>query len=603
MTDTDAVRRSPGDADALQALVRRVRDDPTLAGVVGLTVVALVARLVGLGVRTAHFDEARVAYWTMQRVQRGFFEYRPVIHGPFIQHVDAALFGLLGPNDFTMRVAVALVGGLLPLVALLFRDRLRDGEVVAFALLLALNPVLLYYSRYMRSDVLVAAFMLAALGFLVRAYDHRSPRSLYAAAVFLAFGFASKENAAIYVVTWLGAAALLVDYALVRPEHHDSAADAVRARWDRHVVPVLAGDPGATGRARRYAVHGAGAVGVFLVVFGFFFAPRAGSVAEVGVWRSLTNPGMIPDVLRATYVESVLDAGRHWVGGSTDVGCGKQTLVGGYRCFAGHYVMVLTNGAGALLALAAGGFLLERYWTPDARPLVVGAGYWGIASVVGYPLGADIRAAWLTVHAIVPLAIPAAVALALVARWAREALADSDGVSLALSVLLVAVVVGSMGATGVQTSFQDPQSHENFLVQFAQPADQYRPALRDAQAVMAGNDGTDVLYYGPRYDVFNESRVDHPPRGAPGGWFNRLPLPWYFETYGAEIDSVDNESALERALADDPPVLVVQETYRTDVDDRLEGYSARTVDLRRGPNSRLVVIYVDESRLDGGGGG
>ena len=107
-----------------------VRRDRTLLSVVGLTVVALAVRLAWLGSRVAHWDEGRVAYWIADYAETGTLFYRPIIHGPLIHLVNAPLFDLLGATDFVMRLFPALLGGLLPLTALLFRHRLRDVSVV-----------------------------------------------------------------------------------------------------------------------------------------------------------------------------------------------------------------------------------------------------------------------------------------------------------------------------------------------------------------------------------------------------------------------------------------------------------------------------------------
>ena len=189
----------------------------TVKLVVAVTLLALALRVVVLGTRVAHFDEGRVAYWAWHYGETGNFAYRYIIHGPFIQHVDRWLFALIGPTDFAMRLPVAVVGALLPLTALLLREHLDRSEIGGLALLFTLDPVLIYYSRFMRSDVLVAAFMFTAFALLVRLYDTRKPRYMYAAGVFLALGFASKENALVYVVTWLGATGLLLAKILVLP--------------------------------------------------------------------------------------------------------------------------------------------------------------------------------------------------------------------------------------------------------------------------------------------------------------------------------------------------------------------------------------------------
>ena len=105
----------------------------------------------------------------------------------------------------------AILGGLLPLVALLYRDRLRDAEVAGLALLLAVNPILLYYSRFMRFDFPLAAFVLLTVGLTLRAVDRENPWYLLPAGVAFAVAFATKENVILYPVCWLGASLLLVN--------------------------------------------------------------------------------------------------------------------------------------------------------------------------------------------------------------------------------------------------------------------------------------------------------------------------------------------------------------------------------------------------------
>jgi len=183
---------------------RAVAAVSTTRTVLAITAVALLVRLLALGARPMHYDEARVGYWVLHYIDTGSFTYRHGIHGPFVQHVNRYLFPLIGASDFTARLPVAVVGGLLPAVALLFREHLDRAELVALALFLSFNSVLVYYSRFMRSDVLLAGFMFGAFGLLVRFYDTRDVRYLYGVAVLAGFGFATKENALVYALTWLG---------------------------------------------------------------------------------------------------------------------------------------------------------------------------------------------------------------------------------------------------------------------------------------------------------------------------------------------------------------------------------------------------------------
>ena len=72
------------------------RDRQTTLAVGVVTLLALVVRLVSLGARVAHQDEARVAYWAYRYMENGVYWYRPVVHGPFIAIVDSWVFALIG---------------------------------------------------------------------------------------------------------------------------------------------------------------------------------------------------------------------------------------------------------------------------------------------------------------------------------------------------------------------------------------------------------------------------------------------------------------------------------------------------------------------------
>lgn len=561
------------DLEELRALPER---DPVASAVVGVTVLALVVRFAGLGTRVTHFDEARVAWWTLEFAQTGQFQYRFIIHGPFIQVLNKYLITLLGPTDFVVRVVPALVGGLLPLAALLFRDHLRDSEVVALALFLAANPVLLYYSRFSRSTILVAGFMFVAFGLFVRAIDTRNVRYVYAGVVFAAFGFASKENAVVYVVSWIGASVLILDYRLFSPLADTSGFDRIRTFWaDRGA--------GLTERAPAYVGHAALAVGLFTVIFVFFYAPRG---VEVGLYRTLGQPTKLPlmvDAITGLHPDRVSHLG--WRGGyeggiNGSVGYwfgepgNKGNLVDFYLSTLEKFLGALSRYAASLISLAVVGFLVERYGADRPRGLVMFAGYWGFVSVLGYPLAADIWAAWITVNALVPLAIPAAVGLALVYRWGREALDDDDAAGVGLAALLLVLVAGQTAAAGVGAVYLNPVGEDNGLVQYAQPQQELRPIVTNMSAVAARNDGPDVLVY----EKFNYSRsmvARHPnPDWTPSclSWHNALPLPWYMERAEMNVTCAGSLNEANRTAQADPPFVIARASDRDAVDGRLTEY-------------------------------
>ncbi|MFB6194432.1 MAG: flippase activity-associated protein Agl23 [Halobaculum sp.] len=604
-SESDTIRARAD--DALRQFETATGLQPGVGGVLAVTVLALVLRIVGLGGRIAHFDEARVAYWTLEYLETGAFHYRFIIHGPFVQHVNRVVFAVFGANDFTMRLVVAVIGGLLPLVVLLFRERLRDVELVAAAVFLAVNPILLYYSRFFRSTILVAGFMTAALGALVRLADTRRARWLSVATLFAALGFAAKENAVVYVLCFLGGGALLADYALLDPRNHDRGSELLRAKagWMREVVT----DADGRETVARWAGHVGIATGVFLVVTLFFYAPRAPGEG-VGLWSALLSPGQFPALIDATVAD--IDRGlRYWFGGASEPNCSKETVIAGWVCFLERTVGVLTTYAAPLLVFAVLGFLIERYATERPRPLVMLASYWGFVSVLGYPLGTDIFGAWITVNALVPLAVPAGVGAATIARWGYEALparrsdAALAGVILLLAGAQVAVTAGSAvyahPAGQVVEADNDIPGEQlentNGLVQFAQPAGNFRPVVAQMRRIAPANEGTDVLIYGDRFVVSEP--------GSGGGlvptctvFVRTLPLHWYLRMSDAQATCAFDQGDLDQKLQDPPPIVIAPAgAAAEDVAERLDGYERSTYALRS--NGRETVFFVDRSLLNG----
>ncbi len=571
----------------------RALDRPALA-VVGLTVLALAARLVGLGSRVMHFDEARVAYWALRYHETGQLTYRPIIHGPFLPVVSDPVFALLGASDFSARLAVALVGGLLPLAALGLRGRLRDDETVALSLVLAANPVLLYYSRFMRSDVLVGVFAVAALVLVVRAFDTRRASFAVLGAVSLALAFASKENALVYVLCFAGAGALLVDHRLVERTAGDESLRRVLGAWVDALDSRLRSWGGSTRRGVALSALAAGGwLAVFVAVVVFFYAPRP------ALWTALGSPAQLPGVAGEATVGSWTKFTGTWLGGP------HQSHP--YLPYVYDYLETLVYGAPAVVVLAVVGFVVDGY-APDRgrRDAVAFAAYWGLASVLGYPIATDIRAPWAAVHAVLPLAVPASVGLAALYRRATAASAPLDGdrvpgraATLAAALVVLAAVSGVAGANVAYHNSTDRS--DGAVLQYAQPGNGLKATLEDdvGPVVAATDDGPepDVLYYGTPspangdtvLHVADESSADQPPVGGPN-WHSRLPLPWYFERYGAEVTSTAPAAGLP---TDPPPVVVAMDWDRSELDPRLDGYAV--YEHRHRLWGSRVVVFVDRS--------
>ena len=562
-----------------------------VALVVAVALAGLVLRLLLLGDRITHWDEARVGYWIDYYAETGSFAYRRIIHGPFVQHVNHWLFPVLGTNDFTMRLPVALISATLPLSALFFREHLRKVELVAMALFLAVNPVVLYYSRFMRSDLLVATFMFVALGTLVRFYDTRRWRYVYAAAALIACGFASKENAILYVLTWLGALGLLADQALYRPRNYRSGyhllATKVRAVSGRVRGGAATAANGGTAeegpdwlaRGGVVVLHLVGVAAVFLALSLFFYAPRGAGEAglqypptttdQVMFWQAVADPTQLPTLVTETWEHVRVEYGE-WFGQAGE--SGEESIVSTYVEYLGRFVRVMGLKAAPMTVLAVFGFAYERYGRSKTRNLVMLAGYCGFVSVLGYPLGTDIFGAWLVVHALVPLSIPAAVGLACLVDWGRTAFVADDAVGLATAAVALLLLGGVTAGVVTNSVYLNDQSDDNYLVQYAQPGDSPRAELEAIDRVARDDSraGPDVLlFYGEEGDRYsdgdalverdpaqwNQSHYSYHP--VCSKWFNALPLPWYVASSDADADCARSPGNVTERLDDSPPAVIV----------------------------------------------
>jgi uncharacterized protein (TIGR03663 family) len=376
---------------------------------------------------------------------------------------------------------------------------------------------------------------------------------------------------------------LLLDRRLLRARDADGAPAALR-RLGRRVAAGL----------DAWATHLGGATLLFVAVVVFFYAPRARGVPGPGLWKVLGGRvDMLPAVVEAATVTAFGDAIDHWVEG------GKQGHP--YLPYARDTLRTLAAGAGGVSALAVLGFLSDRYGGAAPRDVVAFNFYAGVAATVGYPLANNFPVPWSTVHAVVPLAVPAAVGAGVVVRWGRGEVGvarrpDLDvpwhAVRSGLAAGVLVLLVVSAGLTAVQTSFVAPHEspegpdggHE--IVYYAQPPGDLRQGVRAiADAAAAGGDDVDVLYVGAA--LAPPPGVAEDDIGGSGAWHARMPLPWYTEALGADTASV----ASPADVRDPPPVVVAQPSVADAVAARLSGYERRRQPLDD-VGDRTVVFFV-----------
>ena len=545
------------------------RPDRVTGAVVAITAFALLARLAGLGSRPFHWDEARVGYWTLRSLALGGYEYRPVAGGPFLYIVSRWVVSLFGASDALVRLPVALLGGLLPLSALLFRGTtpehrtaaLDGAETVSLAALLGFAPPLLYYSRVLRGDLPLAAFALLSFGLLYRARLHGSGRSLYAGAA--VFGLALTTSGFVFAVVacWLVALLLVFDEGRVR------------------------GDPASVllGRARRagrmlvaWKVALLRATLLAVGVAFFFYVPRGEiDLFRPGTWLDALYAGSLGAANRFLAVRVL---GRH----APPTHLNDHALLPFVR---GNAAVLLATAL-PVLALALWGFLRERYGE-RGRPVISFGAYWGGAGLLVFPMVTEVNEPWVALHVLVPLALPAAVGLAALWRYARTGFAAADAARTATALVLLSAAGLHAGIVVADEVYDAPEPADD-LPGFAQPESELRPAMRAASGAIDGNEGVDVLYVGERFALSDESLVDRPPvpPSARDAFSARMPLAWYVERLDARTASVGSAAAVSAP----PPVVVTTPRHTPALSEQVAGYDRFRVDLTL--TDRTVVVYV-----------
>jgi predicted membrane-bound mannosyltransferase len=372
-----------------------------------------------------------------------------------------------------------------------------------------------------------------------------------------------------------------------------------------------------TGAASGVALHGAGAVLAFVLLVVFMYARRAPPGEGVGLWHSgpvTVLKYVVGDIACGLEfwspvddipVPHVLVPGQ--LQGQTCPGFpeGEGGPLSDYGTYMGRQLQVVGKTAVTVAALSVVGVVAEfRRETP--RVLVPAAFYWGVASLLGYPVGSDILyPAWVAMHAVVPLTIPAAAGAASLLDWTRDAVEAGDEVPAAALSLALLLMAGTTAGVAVHHSYVAPtgqtwSSGEAQMVQFAQPERAMGEAVTATRHASAANDGLDVLVYdgdsGEQYSLVDMGGPDEHAVGCMK-FFYALPLSYYFYADEADVDCADNASALSTGLQRDPAVVVVREKSARDV-RTLAGdeYATRSYNMRQG--GRTVTFFFDPERVE-----
>ncbi len=170
-----------------------------------LTVVTLLSRLWLLGARVMSHDESLHVYYSWLLATGKGFAHNPMMHGPLLFEFTALMDFLFGASDFTSRLVPAILGTVIVIVVpRLLKPWLGQIGSLITSVLLLISPFILYFSRYIRHDLLVITWVLLAVIAIFRYLENRQERDLVLLAVALALMLATMEISFIYLAIFAG---------------------------------------------------------------------------------------------------------------------------------------------------------------------------------------------------------------------------------------------------------------------------------------------------------------------------------------------------------------------------------------------------------------
>ena len=211
--------------------------------VLAATILALALRLPRLQQRPMHGDEAVHAIKFGKLLEQGVYTYdRDEYHGPTLNYltlIPAWLTGavnLVQVTESTLRIVPVFFGVCLIVLLLLVARPLGTGATVYAAVLTAISPAMVFYSRYYIQEMLLVCF---TFGAIVSGYRYSRNASIAWAlltGVFLGLMHASKETCVIA----FGSMALALLLTLLMRRQKGSLGTAVKAIRPSHLAGGLA---------------------------------------------------------------------------------------------------------------------------------------------------------------------------------------------------------------------------------------------------------------------------------------------------------------------------------------------------------------------------
>jgi len=212
--------------------------------ILAATILAIGLRLPRLEQRPMHGDEAVNAVKFGDLLEKGFYRYdRNEFHGPTLNYltlIPARLSAdrkLSDLSEFTLRIVPVFFGVLLVLLLLLLVGGLGRGAAIVAAVLTAVSPAFVFYSRYYIHEMLLVCF---TFGVITCGYRYTQSKNIMwalFAGIFLGLMHATKETCIIAFGSMLLALLLTL---LIPRRQSTSISNTVKAIKPCHLIAAAA---------------------------------------------------------------------------------------------------------------------------------------------------------------------------------------------------------------------------------------------------------------------------------------------------------------------------------------------------------------------------
>ncbi len=210
--------------------------------ILAATIVALALRLPRLAQRPMHGDEAVHAIKFGELLEDGVYTYNPEeYHGPTLNYLTlipawiVSAEKLTEVSEFTLRIVPVFFGALLVLLLLLMVDGLGAGAAVYAAVLTAISPAMVFYSRYYIQEMLLVCFTFGVIVCGYRYTRSKNVKWVLLTGMFLGLMHATKETCIIAFGSML--LALLLMLLMRRPK--SSLVNAAKEIKPSHLIAGL----------------------------------------------------------------------------------------------------------------------------------------------------------------------------------------------------------------------------------------------------------------------------------------------------------------------------------------------------------------------------